>query len=219
MAALCSKCGRAYSPTYCGPFDGPYCDKCNCAELKSQLETLRAENPNPNMNTPNDKTEHSKEPWSISLVRKNIIYDSENHLVAEIDEGPEDVENAARIVVAVNFCKGIHIEALTLLNQADHPTLNQICEENQSLRKQLTDIKTAQQLTLSKDLSKIAVKAAHPEDFCNKCGGPNIIWFAPNELWNKHARDHGHNILCPICFTQLVEQHEGKATVWEVRPA
>lgn len=50
------------------------------------------------------------------------------------DETEELRQQLTTAKPAIDFCAGIHIEALTLLNQADHPTLTQICEENQSLR-------------------------------------------------------------------------------------
>lgn len=62
------------------------------------------------------------------------------------------------------------------------------------------------------------VKDAHPEDFCHKCGQPNIVWFAPNELWNKSVRAANEpEILCPVCFVQLAEA-AGVNAVWEVAP-
>lgn len=60
--------------------------------------------------------------------------------------------------------------------------------------------------------------AAHPEDFCHKCGRPNVVWFAPNELWNKAVREVGApEILCPVCFVQLAEV-TGISAVWKVAP-
>lgn len=59
---------------------------------------------------------------------------------------------------------------------------------------------------------------AHPEDFCEKCKRPNIVWFAPNELWNKAVRAAGEpEILCPVCFVQLVEAM-GANYIWQVVP-
>jgi DNA repair exonuclease SbcCD ATPase subunit len=51
-------------------------------------------------------------------------------------------ENAERIVACWNFCAGICTETLTLLNQADHPTLQQICERNQSLEKEIKSLQS-----------------------------------------------------------------------------
>jgi hypothetical protein len=54
----------------------------------------------------------------------------------------------------------------------------------------------------------------HPERICQRCGGPNPTWFAPNDLWNKYS--HGHGILCPICFVQEAEMGGFKPTAWRV---
>lgn len=60
-------------------------------------------------------------------------------------------------------------------------------------------------------------RESHPEDFCKKCGRPNVVWFAPNEMWNKYVRDNEPGILCPVCFIQLVER-EGVSATWSVAP-
>ena len=58
----------------------------------------------------------------------------------------------------------------------------------------------------------------HPEGCCHKCGRPNIVWFAPNGIWNKVVRDAGEKgILCPVCFVQLAEK-AGFWGVWKVAP-
>ncbi|MCA1617030.1 MAG: hypothetical protein LC729_00430 [Acidobacteria bacterium] len=56
----------------------------------------------------------------------------------------------------------------------------------------------------------------HPEDFCEKCGRSNIVWFAPSELWNKYAGDK-YGILCPVCFVQQAED-AGFKMVWQIAP-
>jgi hypothetical protein len=54
------------------------------------------------------------------------------------------------------------------------------------------------------------VGITHPEDFCQRCHGPNIIWYVDNELWNKY---HGeYNILCPVCFAIQA----GKEDIWKL---
>ena len=41
----------------------------------------------------------------------------------------------------------------------------------------------------------------HPEDFCHKCGRPNIrAWFSPE--WEALVGSHS-GILCPVCFAAL----------------
>lgn len=63
------------------------------------------------------------------------------------------------------------------------------------------------------------MKDAHPEDFCHKCGQPNIVWFAPNELWNKSVRDANQpEILCPVCFVRLTEAAGFREQTWRVAP-
>lgn len=61
-------------------------------------------------------------------------------------------------------------------------------------------------------------KAQHPEQTCEKCGGSNIVWFAPNELWNAHAMAKGFGILCPVCFVNLAEADGFRPTAWKVQP-
>lgn len=59
---------------------------------------------------------------------------------------------------------------------------------------------------------------AHPEDFCQRCKRPNVVWFAPNHLWNKVVRANNQpGILCPICFVELAEAI-GIHEVWKVAP-
>lgn len=49
----------------------------------------------------------------------------------------------------------------------------------------------------------------HPEDYCHRCGGPNISWFALAEVWNPVMRPTNdeawkwNEIICPICFDTL----------------
>lgn len=61
----------------------------------------------------------------------------------------------------------------------------------------------------------------HTEAICQRCGGPNIVWFAPSPLWNAVMRggsingDEEHGIVCPICFAALAEER-GIATCWRL---
>lgn len=58
----------------------------------------------------------------------------------------------------------------------------------------------------------------HPEDFCQKCKRPNVVWFAPSPLWNAAVRAANEpEILCPVCFIQLAEAI-GVSTAWFVAP-
>jgi len=63
---------------------------------------------------------------------------------------------------------------------------------------------------------KAAETTAHPEHRCERCRGPNVVWFAPNEIWNAV---HGQwDILCPPCFVQLAEAAGIRPTAWRVAP-
>jgi len=58
--------------------------------------------------------------------------------------------------------------------------------------------------------------AAHPEDVCHRCGGPNVaVWHAPSSVWNEVEQHEG--ILCPQCFTEAYTAlHPG--TAWHIGP-
>jgi hypothetical protein len=58
--------------------------------------------------------------------------------------------------------------------------------------------------------------AAHPEDFCERCRRPNIVWFAPNEIWNAAHGEWG--ILCPVCFAELAAAAGFNKDAWRVAP-
>lgn len=61
--------------------------------------------------------------------------------------------------------------------------------------------------------------AGHPEDRCEKCGGPNVTWFAPNHLWNEVARTQDCDpMLCPVCFIKAAEEKGVKPSSWRVAP-
>jgi hypothetical protein len=62
----------------------------------------------------------------------------------------------------------------------------------------------------------------HPESFCHRCDGPNVVWVAPSPLWNAVMRDGSINgaeqfdgIVCPTCFAILAEEH-GIADIWRL---
>jgi hypothetical protein len=58
----------------------------------------------------------------------------------------------------------------------------------------------------------------HPEDYCHKCGGPNISWYAPSLLWNQFVRAKNEpEIICPICFVQLAKA-SGSDVTWSLVP-
>lgn len=62
----------------------------------------------------------------------------------------------------------------------------------------------------------------HPEDYCHRCGGPNVHWAAPSPLWNAVMRPDGpespwlwQEIICPVCFAGLA-QEAGVAFIWRL---
>jgi hypothetical protein len=55
----------------------------------------------------------------------------------------------------------------------------------------------------------------HPEDYCHRCGGRNIVWFVKNPIWNAAAEQH--LILCPSCLVIAHEEATGEKHVWELR--
>jgi hypothetical protein len=64
-----------------------------------------------------------------------------------------------------------------------------------------------------------AIPAGHPEELCDDCGGPNVVWFAPSPIWNSVVRqpDKGDPMLCPRCFILRCERM-GIRSVWKVIP-
>jgi hypothetical protein len=60
--------------------------------------------------------------------------------------------------------------------------------------------------------------ARHPENYCHRCGGRNISWFAPSLIWNEAVRDKGEpGIICPLCFVELAAL-VGYDTTWAITP-
>ena len=66
------------------------------------------------------------------------------------------------------------------------------------------------------------LRSRHPEAKCDDCGRPNVVWFAPNEIWNKVIRPNGEvetdPMLCPTCFIRRAETSGIEATAWKVEP-
>lgn len=60
------------------------------------------------------------------------------------------------------------------------------------------------------------ITIGHPEAICDACGGPNIVWHAPNELWNRAMPNDG--IVCPLCFV-VAARKSGIDLVWCLAPA
>jgi hypothetical protein len=56
---------------------------------------------------------------------------------------------------------------------------------------------------------------------CDDCGRPSLVWFAPNDLWNRvqggpDATDDPGGMLCPYCFIMKAEKSGVKPTAWIV---
>lgn len=60
----------------------------------------------------------------------------------------------------------------------------------------------------------------HPEDYCHRCGGPNVSWWVPSPVWNAVMGypDQAHDgIVCPRCFAELAEARGAKGP-WRWAP-
>ena len=55
----------------------------------------------------------------------------------------------------------------------------------------------------------------HPEDFCHRCGRPNISWYVDSEEWE--LMDDVASILCPQCFVTVWSYKTGFSGSWELR--
>ena len=66
--------------------------------------------------------------------------------------------------------------------------------------------------------------APHPEDYCRRCGGPNLSWYTPGGTWDPVMRAEPgapwkwNEIICPPCFASLHEQTHGKSITWALIP-
>ena len=58
-------------------------------------------------------------------------------------------------------------------------------------------------MTVPRFIHRWLIGHNHPEDWCDRCGGRNIVWLTRNDLWNSMSG--GFSILCPICFVELCE--------------
>ncbi len=58
----------------------------------------------------------------------------------------------------------------------------------------------------------------HPEDYCHRCGAPNIVpWFTVSELWNVAVPDEERKtVLCPRCFVAAYEEATGEECCWKL---
>lgn len=57
---------------------------------------------------------------------------------------------------------------------------------------------------------------SHPESKCERCGGPNFTWFAPNEIWNAVMPDA--DIVCPVCFATEAARKGFDKDAWKLTP-
>lgn len=55
---------------------------------------------------------------------------------------------------------------------------------------------------------------------CTRCGAPNPVWYAPDDVWNRAMRRHGveESIVCPSCFALLAESAEPGIVRWAFIP-
>lgn len=70
----------------------------------------------------------------------------------------------------------------------------------------------------AEQLQKLKGGHEHPEDFCDLCGGRNIVWHADNKLWNEVVEKEYHRgvIWCPICFVEIAEKQGTACTSWRI---
>lgn len=65
-------------------------------------------------------------------------------------------------------------------------------------------------------MSSPSADCDRPEATCERCGRPNIVWFADSILWNLVNPAEG--ILCPVCFAQQAEANGIVPTAWKLGP-
>lgn len=58
---------------------------------------------------------------------------------------------------------------------------------------------------------------SHPEDYCQQCGGKNVVWSADNDLWNELINNR-EGIICPQCFQKLADA-KGVSVIFRATPA
>ena len=118
---------------------------------------------------------HSPEPWKVEPEPKDYRVTIESQGVVVLDclghqDKETDIANAARIVACINFCGGVEIETLTLLNQSGVPTLKQWCEENQALREQVkereVEIARVKEYTTHWDVCELNLSKSFPHCTC-----------------------------------------------------
>jgi hypothetical protein len=103
--------------------------------------------------TDQNKSQESEQKWSQEFseaVEYLICLTGDSRIVGVVRRGIESIAalqaELAHAKQAVDFCSGVHIETLTLMNQSGVPVLNQIVEENQALRAELEQLKAENQI-------------------------------------------------------------------------
>lgn len=76
----------------------------------------------------------------------------------------------------------------------------------------------------SHEAGAVGLDAPAPiESQCEDCGGPNPVWYAPNNLWNlvvggPDAKDDPGGFICPVCFLTRAEAAGIEPTAWKLAP-
>jgi hypothetical protein len=60
------------------------------------------------------------------------------------------------------------------------------------------------------------LKPSIRELLCQFCDREYVVWFAPNDLWNRVVGDRA-SFLCPTCFTVAADEAGVEYTAFEVR--
>lgn len=62
----------------------------------------------------------------------------------------------------------------------------------------------------------------HPEDFCHRCGNPNVSWYIDSAVWNPVMRNgqsdgfgRWQEIVCIPCFVEVAEERLG-GCAWRI---
>lgn len=71
-------------------------------------------------------------------------------------------------------------------------------------------------------LERVTSFDAGPHERCRRCGGANVVWFAPSPLWNLVMRENDINgpiqfgdLVCIPCFIGLAAE-KGVQGVWRI---
>lgn len=152
---------------------------------------------------------------------------------AQPDEGltPEIVARATQAFIAARDRGATDSELILVTLEAaasrrDQPDTTAICECGHLLAQHSAENRwecseecsceafkaRAAALSVAAEPKEGAPPPLAPESMCERCKGPNVVWFAPNDLWNRVAPELG--ILCPICFIREAESKGIVPTGW-----